>query len=582
MKKNKELLFLSLLLIVAILLFGFLYYQSAIPTEKSDVASENGSNLEEWSIENSSTNNKTLEEDKGIYEQDSSLYDVYINIFPTEDADGNLLDFSSFDLHQSRDHTYNPVLNCNVRILREGEKLDPFFVSSVKNATIRVRGNSSRGDVYKSYKVKFDKNAEGFKGFTTLNINKHSEDVMKVSTKLCTDLLADIPNIGSFRTYFFRLWICDASLPASEQKYEYYGLYTDIEQPNLSYLKTRGLPSNCVMYKARDFSFHLDERLKNVDEEGYSVESFEEILGIREGKDHSKLLQMLKDVNDSTKDFASVFATYFDEDNFLTWLAFNLLIGNDDIINHNFIIYSPNNSTKWYFIPWDFDGALHYGEYESSLMKLPDSLKGGQKLNQNVLCRRYFRIPGNMEKIEAKMRELLDHYLTEEKVNTLLDSYIPVLEKTMTLEPDIGLLEMPPSQLTDYVYGIHDYLEHNYNLFQFATQYPTPMFLDKPKKNEDGTIYFSWEPSFSYQQRTITYNLVVADDYNMNHILIEKKGLVVPEYTSTIHLQPGTYYLKVTAVDSEGHEQLNMERYETMLTDVKGLNVNGVLQFTIE
>ena len=38
----------------------------------------------------------------------------------------------------------------------------------------------------------------------------------------------------------------------------------------------------------------------------------------------------------------------------------------------------------------------------------------------------------------------------------------------------------------------------------------------------------------------------------------------------------------MTAVDSEGHEQLSMERFETMLTDIKGYNVNGLLEFVIE
>ena len=46
-------------------------------------------------------------------------------------------------------------------------------------------------------------------------------------------------------------------------------------------------------------------------------------------------------------------------------------------------------------------------------------------------------------------------------------------------------------------------------------------------------------------------------------------------------MQSGIYYLKVTAVDSEGNEQLSMERYETMLTEVKGLNVNGLLEIEI-
>ena len=129
------------------------------------------------------------------------------------------------------------------------------------------------------------------------------------------------------------------------------------------------------MYKASDFSFALNDALRNVDDPAYSEEEFETVLSIREGSDHEKLLAMLADVNDTTRDFGEIFETYFDEDNYLTWLAFNLLMGNEDIINHNYIIYSPENALSWYFIPWDFDGALRFGEYRSSFSQ-PDSLRG--------------------------------------------------------------------------------------------------------------------------------------------------------------------------------------------------------------
>lgn len=582
MKKNRDVLLLIIIVIVAGILFLIIYQNSQIPVESPTGDSVESSSLSDWDIMSSSMNGAPLEENKVIYEQDSSLYDVYITIFPTEDEDNEMLTFSSFDLHTSRDHSYNPILDCNIQVLDADERLDPLLVTSVKNATIRVRGNSSRGDEYKSYKVKLDEDATGFYGLTTFNINKHSEDVIKVSTKLCTDLLADIPDIASFRTYFMKVYFRDFSLPAKEQRYVYYGLYTNIEQPNKTYLEVRGLSADCVMYKASNFSFYLDEDLKNVDEPSYDEVAFEEVLSIREGEDHTKLLEMLEAVNDETRDFQEVFDTYFNEENYLTWLAFNLLTGNDDIINHNFIIYSPNNANTWYFIPWDFDGALHYGEFESSLMQLPDSLKGGQKLNQNILFKRYFRLPGSMDKIQKKMEELLADYITEEKIQTLLDSYLPVLEETLIYQPDIGLLEMPPSELETYMDGLYGYIVSNYEMFKYSTQFPTPMYINVPEQMEDDTVYFSWEPSYSYQERTITYNIKVADDYYMNQIIFEEEGLLSPEYHFDQALTPGTYYLMVTAVDSAGNEQLNMERYETMLTDIKGLNVNGVLEFTIE
>ena len=583
MKERKSSLVILIgAMIVSLAVIVFLYYETRIKIEKHDTEKYE-STLSDWSIEDSAMNGVPLMEDKSIYEEvNNKIYDVYISVFPTKNGSGELLDFSSFGKHVSRDHTYNPTLNCNIQILDENETLDPLLNLDAKNATIRVRGNSSRGDTYKSYKVKLTDENDSFFGQTSLNINKHSEDVTKIATKLETALLAEMDDILSYRTYFMRLWIRDASLPKEEQKFRYYGLYTEIEQPNKTYLELRGLSSNASMYKARDFNFSLADSLKNVDDPEYDEDAFENILAIREGKNHDKLLEMLEAVNDETNNFEEVFQRYFDEDNYLTWLAFNLLMGNDDIINHNFIIYNPENSNTWYFIPWDFDGTLQFGEYESSLMKLPPSLKGGQKLNQSVLHRRYFRMQGSMEKIQAKMEELLEKYITRERVEGLVNEYKGVLEKTVALYPDLALLEMPPNELPEYLDSLYDGIYGNYEAFQTAMQYPVPMFVAMPEKNGDGTVHFSWQPSYSYQGRTITYHIQVFSDYYMNDLLLERQGIVDNYYDTEESLEPGIYYLKVTAVDSAGNEQLSMERYETMLTEVKGLNVNGLLEFEIK
>ncbi len=572
--KMNEGLGLGLVTAAAAVLFAALYMGSRIPIEEAGKSGETSS-LEGWDIAGSAANGIGLHEDKGIYEQDSDIYDVYISVFPTKNDAGEMIDLSAFALHSARDHSYNPVLNCNVQILSEGQKPDPLLDLDHKNATIRVRGNSSRGASYKSYKVKLEEEAGTFLGQKNLNINKHAGDVSKISTKLQTDLLAHMDDIASYRTYYMRLWIRDASLPEEEQEFVYYGLYTEIEQPNKTYLETRGLSSNAVMYKASDFSFALNDALRNVDDPAYSEEEFETVLSIREGSNHEKLLAMLADVNDPARDFGEIFETYFDEDNYLTWLAFNLLMGNEDIINHNYIIYSPENALSWYFIPWDFDGALRFGEYRSSFSQ-PDSLRGIQTLNTGILHRRYFRLEGSVEKLDDKMQELLDTVITQERVDGLVDSYKPVLEKTMPLYPDIDLLDMSPAELIPYIDGMYDGILDNYEAFHRALEYPAPMFVSMPEVRSDGTIRFAWDASYSYQGRPVTYNVRVYGDPRMQDLVFEQTGIEQTEYISGQSLPEGTYYLKVTAVDSQGNEQFSLEH-----VDGDNLFVFGLLEFEI-
>lgn len=572
--KEDENRILILAALAAALVFAVLYARSLVPIEKPE-APPAANALADWDVSQSAMNGAPLEEDKSIYEDNANIYDVYISAFPTKDESGNMLDLSAFGLHTSRDHDYNPILNCNIQILPEGERPDQLLDLDSKNATIQVRGNSARGDKYKSYRVKLSDEAGTFFGQKILNINKHSEDVPKISSKLSSDLLADIPDIVGYRTYFMRLWIRDASLPEDEQEFRYIGLYTEIEQPNKTYLEAHGLSSNAVMYKARDFSFIPREEIRDVDDPLYSEHAFEQVLGIREGDNHSKLLDMIDAVNDTTRDFQEIFNTYFNEDNYLTWLAFSMLAGIRDLENHNYILYSPENSLTWYFIPWDFDGA-HW--IDTSDYTLP-SLNGPQRLNIAMLHRRYFRMDGSMEKLDAKMQELLDHYITRERVTELVESYKPVLEKTVTLEPDLGLLLIEPYEVMPYLDGIYDGILDNYRSFQTAIQSPAPGFVAEPERQSNGWIKFAWDPFYSYQGRTLTYNIQVYSDVQMQNLLYEDSGITSTEYIMEQPLENGTYYVMISAVDSEGNTQVSLERYEEI--GFMWILVPGLREFTL-
>lgn len=522
---------------------------------------------------------KPLSENKDIYQLDTNLYDVYISVFPTEDENGNMLDFSAFKLHTALDHSYNPTLNCNIQILPEGQVPDDSFHLDKENATIRVRGNSSRGAKYKSYRVRLKQRADAFFGQTVLNLNKDFFDVTKVSTKLSADLLAGMDNAASYRTYFMRLWIRDASLPQEEQEFEYQGMYIELEQPNKDYLAVRGLSSNgASLYKARNFVFRRDDALLDVDDPEYSEDAFEQVLGIREGSSHKKLLEMLDAVNDTSRDFEEVFAEYFNEDNYLTWLAFNVLLGHDDIINQNYMLYSPRGSQTWYFICWDLDSGLRFEDFETDR---PISLRGIQRLSVSTLHNRYFKMPGSLDKLDAKMRELLDTCITRERVTELVEAYKPVLEKTITQRPDLTYLRKGLDYARSYFDSLYDCILHNYDVFKASSQYPLSGYIAMPVRNEDGSVRFAWDSFFSLKGLPVSYSLQIYTDYDKQNLVYEATDCQETHYLLEEGLPNGTYYAMITGTDSDGREQISQERV-SVVDGRKTYTKYGLLEFTLE
>ena len=157
-----------------------------------------------------------------------------------------------------------------------------------------------------------------------------------------------------------------------------------------------------------------------------------------------------------------------------------------------------------------------------------------------------------------------------------MDSYKPVLEKTMPLYPDIDLLDMSPAELIPYIDGMYEGILDNYEAFRRALEYPAPMFVSMPEVRSDGTIRFAWDASYSYQGRPVTYNVRVYEDPRMQDLVFEQTGIEQTEYISGQSLPEGTYYLKVTAVDSQGNEQFSLEH-----VDGDNLFVFGLLEFEI-
>ena len=240
---------------------------------------------------------------------------------------------------------YNPELNV---ILSTS-----FFASNVENAVFESRGFYSRTQEQKSYGIKLNSKIELLEKQRKFNLNKHQTDASRMKNKLAFDLFRMIPNVTSLKTQFVNLWINNID----------YGLFTHIEAPREEWLLNRGWNKDDNLYNANNFLFSHRAEL-DVDSSGKPLDSeaFDTILEIKNGTNHSKVTEMT-DAVDTTTDINQVIEKYFNRDNYITWIAINLILGNQDILYHNFYLYNPKNSDTFYFVPWDYDGAWASKKY---------------------------------------------------------------------------------------------------------------------------------------------------------------------------------------------------------------------------
>ncbi|NCC07744.1 MAG: spore coat protein CotH [Clostridia bacterium] len=248
-------------------------------------------------------------------------------------------------------------------ILQEGDENGPLaggfgYGLTTPNATVQIRGQTSSKYAQKNYKIEIKKDAGSLAGQTTIALNRHMLDSLRLRNKLCFDLMAQIPQMLSLQTQFVHLYVKDETRDEADA-FTDYGFYTQVEQPNKTALAAHGMDTNGQLYKINYFEFfRYADVIKLKSEESYDKKAFEELLEIKGNDDHTKLIDMLDDVNNYSMPIEDVCGKYFDMDNMLTWMAFHILMGNIDTQSRNVYIYSPLNSEKWYFWSWDNDGAL--------------------------------------------------------------------------------------------------------------------------------------------------------------------------------------------------------------------------------
>ncbi len=522
-----------------------------------------------------------LVEDRRVYTQyqQEELVTFYVTILKNKEDPLNFYELSHFydDGDYSRE---SPKLEAIVQEGNaEGPKIGELgYGMKIANSTIEVRGNTSKLASQKSFKLKLADNAGLWHGQKIFNLNKHAYDFTRVRNKISFDFFKEIPNFTSLQTQFVHLYVKD--LTSNDNKYVDYGLFTQIEQPNKQFLYMHGLDSSGNLYKANFFQFYrYPNELKLATDPTYNHDKFETILQIKGAEQHDELLKMLDAVNDYNNNINIIVDKYFDRENYLTWLAVNLLVGNIDTETQNFYLYNPLNSEKFYFLPWDYDAA--WGQQDEGTQKSKGITAKFQLGLSNywgsVLHERFFKDPKNVKDLSAKI-EQLSTVFSKQKIKELLQKYYPIVHSSVTKPPDRDRMPLKIENFDKVYNSLADIPEQNKKIYLENLENPMPIYLGEPVK-ENGFWEFEWDASYDLQGDDLTYEFQVSQFIDFRSLYMDKKNIS----NTTIKLRAnelkiGVNYWRVIVKDAKGYTQIAFDRIE----GEKSSFYNGIKKVFIE
>jgi spore coat protein H len=418
-------------------------------------------------------------------------------------------------------------------------------------ATLELRGQSSRLANQKSYKVHLD--GATWRGQKELNLNKHPYDLTRVRNSLSFALFRTIPHFASARTQLVSLFI------NGEDR----GLYTHIEEVDDDYLARHGLDADGTLYKARLFEF-------------FPIDGdIDLIIEAKANEDPDKLNAMIADVNDWSRDIDDVIAAHFNRDNYVTWLAVNLMLGNFDTRNQNFYLYSPPGCGTWYFLPWDYDGALGFYEQPKQLangVARPRWRSGPANWWGTALHERFFREPGNLDQVTRRMDDLRNGPITDAAVAAILDAYRDDIRAYVTASPDMWNLPVlrgttEPADIAaqweaeyDRLYGMVDFFAEEY---RSVIERPMPVFVWEGAP-AGGMMMFEWSPSWDLQGDDVSYDfeLSTSPDFAEASMVERHEGLG-ETWVGIPPLASGEYWWRVIIRDNSAPDDNWQLSFET-------------------
>ncbi len=557
-----------------------------------DVADEEASDVsgsdEARAVEKAPAGDYVLRDRKSIYADDDedSVVVMYLTVRRGNSGESTDHTWEEINAHSKYWYEEQGVAQyaCEA-ILQIGDETGPLpeelgYTALAPNATVKVRGQSSSYYSQKNYKISLKKDKGSWRDQTVINLNKHQQEGMRFRNKFAFDLLKTIPQTTSCRTQFVHLYVCDQTQDGANAVFEDYGLYTQVEQLNKTYLRNHDMDRYGQLYKVESFEYYrYPEALKLKTDLTYDEVAFNEVLESKGNDDHTKLLAMLDEVNDYATPIEDTLAKWFDVENLVYWMAFHMLVGNYDVQSRNAFLYSPQNVEKFFVLSWDNDGCLFRKEWEvRERLEGMEWERGVSNYWGMVLFNRALRLPDFRAALDAAVEDLVANYLGQEHLEEMVRGYRAVVEPYVYAQPDMLSAPLSAEQYNEVAQAISGEVQLNYEDYRASLEKSLPFYIATPVL-EDGTLSMGWDASYDFDGEMISYRATLARDPDFADVLTMEEDLVVPQL-SVEDPGEGQYFLKVEATNASGYTQVAFDTYVRVDNSASG-KVYGTLCFYI-
>lgn len=496
---------------------------------------------------------------------DSGVVTMYLTVSRGNDSENTNHSWAEINHYSVYDYEAMGVPRYQVNaLLQVGDENGPLpgelgYAVEAPNATVQIRGQTSSRYTQKNYKIKLKKNKGSWRGQRTIALNKHMGEGLRFRNKMAYDLIKGIDQMMGLRTQFVHLYVKDLT-NSSSGVFEDYGLYTQVEQLNKTALKAHGLDSTGQLYKVNFFEFYrYEDAIKLTSDPTYDRSVFEHYLEIKGNSDHTKLIQMLADLNDESQSMELILEKYFDVENITYWLAFQLMTGNIDTQSRNMYLYSPQNSDTWYILDWDNDGMLGRTEHEIKSFSEGKSWQSGiSNYWGNTLFRRALQSRSFREELEKAVQNIRA-FMNEERIETMVAHYRSIVEQYIWKMPDILNLPITKDEYNLIAENIPEEIEDNYRRYNESYKYPMPFFIGTPSM-QNGALQLNWDSSYDFNAEDIVYTVELARDYQFRQVLYRQEHVVLP-VAQAESPGAGQYFIRVRATNASGYTQDAFDYY---------------------
>jgi len=474
---------------------------------------------------------------------------------------------SDIDGDKSPYDTYEPQLHVDFSAADTSKS----FLASMKQ-----KGKSTRLAEQKSYRLKLDSKTKLYHKERKFQLDKHPFDNSRIRQIIFFQLFESIPNFTSLRTRFVHLQLQESN----ETNTTDLGLYTYNENYGKEFLINHGFNADDNLYKAQFFAFRMRKEF-SLDIKGHALDekTWEPYLEVERGKEQDKIVKMLEDLAQVTsqKEFDTFFRHYFNYENYITWIAINVIVGNHDTNSQNFFLLNPLKSEKFYFLPWDYDGAdldpKLSGKWEKGISNWWDV----------PLHKWFFRSKANREAIDAKIIEIYTNYINPKSVQNLVDRYKPIVEQFITKVPDS--LSIKESNFVYDTAHLASWIDTNIQNYKESLCAPMPFWQVAKYNAQTHQLLLNWDEAEDLNGNRVVYEIKVANNYEFNTTIIDENisygdvrdGTLY--YTKDINLTSGTYYMRAIA-----YNENNRSCYQTGFDSIQPNEeiIPSVLQFEVQ